>query len=138
MASREAEARCEKEGGGGAEKGAGVYWVSTMCQAYHSDVTEILVTPELATLSSHQKRRFYQPLSTWFPARIKPHCNDLTSVHPGQSWLCSILGRTEKAVAPISFCVYGSAEELWLRKATTHLLLQPHDHPVREDYLAGR
>lgn len=46
----------------------------------------LLVIPELATVSRHQKRRFYQPFSTWFLERVKPHCpkpstvcNDLPS-----------------------------------------------------------
>lgn len=30
------------------------------------------------------------------------------------------------------FC--GSAERPWLRKATAYLLIQPYNHPVKEEY----
>ena len=55
-------------------------------QVHHAMIL-LLVIPEPATVSHHQKRRLYQPFSTWVLERVKPHCprpstvcNDLPSV----------------------------------------------------------
>ena len=90
-------------------------------QARHT-VMLLLVIPELANVSHHQKRRFYQPFSTWFLERVKPHCPKPSS----GKW------RKQEFQSASMFC--GPAEEPWLRKATTHLLIQPYNHPVKEEY----
>ena len=61
-------------------------------QVHHAMIL-LLVIPEPATVSHHQKRRLYQPFSTWFLERVKPHC-------PRPSTVCNDLPSTRLSWVP--------------------------------------